>query len=86
MSIITQRVPYYAIIISKTKRKHFRQRSVSNHKGLRKNEACAKNLRTQGFDLIIYLLLIEEEIFFFEKNRTYMCVIKNIVLPLQCNQ
>lgn len=55
-------------IISKTKRNRFRQRSVCNYKGLRKNEACAKNLRTQGFYLIIYLLFKQEEIFFLRKT------------------
>ena len=57
-----------AIIIGKTKRERFRQRSVCNYKGFLKNEAYAKNLRTQGFYLIIYLLFKQEEIFFLRKT------------------
>ena len=73
------------IIISKTKRKHFRQRSVSYYKGFLKNEAYAKNQRTQRFYLIIYLLFQQEEIFFLKKPHIYVRN-QNIVLPLQCNQ
>ena len=38
-------------IIGKTKRNRFRQRSVCYYKDSRKNEAYAKNQRTQGFSL-----------------------------------
>ena len=53
------------IIIGKTKRNRFRERSVCNYKGSRKNEAYAKNQHTQRFDIKIYLLFLQEEIFFF---------------------
>lgn len=60
------------IIIGKTKRNRFRQRSVCNYKGFQKNEAYAKNQHTQRFDIKIYLLFQQEKIFFLEKPHFYV--------------